>query len=163
MIDRGAQPSGWRLLAGFLLAPVLPSFLGSAITPAYDGLPDLWTRILMTLPWALIFCGYAPALFVGLPTYAFLRWKLRLTLVNCVLAGVFVAVFPWALLAFLPTAQEASIGGRATVVNSHLTWFGVLENLKMMGFLAPFGALGGAVFRLVVAGLPARKPVVAET
>ena len=157
----GEQPSGWRLLAGFLLAPVAPSFLGSAITPAYDGLQDHWTRILMTFPWALIFCGYIPSLFVGLPTYALLRWKLRLTMLNSILAGIFVAILPWALLAFLPTAQEASIGGHATVVDGHLTWFGVLESLKMIGFLAPFGALGGAAFHLVVAGLPIKRQATA--
>lgn len=163
MTDRDDKPSGWRLLAGFLLAPMPPVLLGSAVFPAYDGLKHLWLRILMTFPWALIFCGYVPALFVGLPTYAFLRRRLRLTMLNCILAGAFVAALPFGLIAAFPIAESASTNGEPTIVYGRLTWFGITENLKMVGMLAAFGALGGGVFRLVVAGPPSRHREVAET
>lgn len=163
MADRDDRPSGWRLLAAFVLAPIAPALLASAIFPAYGGLTDLWTRIVLTFPWALIFFGYLPTLFVGLPAYAFLRWKLRPTLRNCAITGALVAALPFGLLALLSPADQASIGGRATIIDGHRTWFGYLEVLKMIGMLAGFGALGGAAFGLVLMGPPDRRSAAAET
>ncbi|MET3668036.1 hypothetical protein [Caulobacter sp. 1776] len=150
MTDRVENPSGWRLLAGFLLAPVPPVLLGALGFELMGDLPRFWETFII----GLIVFGYAPALFVGLPTYAVLRRKLRLTWLGCILAGAFTAALPWALLAIFPLATEASSNGVRTVVDGHPTWFGLFESLKSAAELAAFGALGGGIFRLIVAGRP---------
>jgi hypothetical protein len=54
------------------------------------------------------------------------------------------------VLTLIPAADEASTDGRATVVDHHLTWFGLYEGLKLVGEVALFGLLGGIVFWLFV-------------
>jgi hypothetical protein len=150
MSDLVDKPSGWRLLAGFVLAPAPPALLASAIFFLLSGVPDparIWEGFLV----ALVFFGYLPALFVGLPTYAVLRRKLRPTMLNCVVAGAFVAALPLALISVFPFARDASSNGEPTVVDGRPTWFGFVEAMKVVGFVAGFGALGGGVFRLVAA------------
>lgn len=151
MAQANLQPSGWRVLAGLVLAPVLPALLFATLVPAYAGLPERWVRIVATAPWALVIGGYVPILFVGLPTYAIARRRLRLMLPNAALLGAFVAALPWALLGFLPIAGEASIDGQATIVDGRLTWFGAWEVLKFIVPIGLLGAVGGGVFWLIVA------------
>lgn len=152
-------PNGWKVLAAFVLAPMLPAVLFAMLSPAYDGLPDMATRVWKTFVMTLIIGGYVPALIVGLPTYALLRHRLRPTVVICVAAGAFVAALPWALLAFLPTADQASIDGAATIIDGRLTWFGFVENLRLIAQIGALGAIGGAVFWIIVkAWRPAPRP-----
>ena len=152
MRDEPETPRGWKVLAAFVLAPMLPALLLSVLSPAYVGLPDMPSRVLRTFAFTLVVGGYIPALLVGLPTYALLRHRLWPTLPNCVAAGAFVATLPWALLAFLPMADQASMDISSTIIDGRLTWFGIVETLNVIAPIAALGAVGGGVFWTIVRG-----------
>ena len=72
--------------------------------------------------------------------------------------GAGVASLPWLLLSLLSPADQGSIYGRATVVNHHVTWFGLWEALKLTAMVAVFGAIAGLTFWLVAAFGTMRRP-----
>lgn len=144
-------PSGYRVLTAFLVAPLLPILAYVAFAGSGD---------LRLFPLALVIGGYVPALLVGLPVFAVARRRLKVSPLNCALAGAFVAALPWTLLLFAPLAGEASIDGGDTIIDGRLTWFGVTENLHFLAPIVVLGALGGGIFWLIV-GRPhteARRP-----
>jgi len=140
------SPPWWRVVAAFVAAPAVAALAFSSVSPLYEGLPDYPERVLRTFPLVAVVGGYLPALIIGLPALLFLRRRVRPTIVNCALAGATVAALPWLLLTLFPAADSASIGGRPTVVDHHLTWFGLYEGMKVIGEVAAFGLVGGLVF-----------------
>jgi hypothetical protein len=149
MPNEASRPPSWRVAAAFAFAPAIAALAFSVLNPMYAGLTDLSVRIWKTFPSVAIVGGYVPTLIFGLPAYLILRTKLRPTVLSCAAVGALVAAFPWALLTLLPVAQEASTGGRPTVVQGHLTWFGLYEGAKLTGQIGLFGCLGGAAFWLI--------------
>lgn len=152
-------PPWWPVAAGFVLAPAISALAFSILNPMYAGLPDVSVRIWKTFPLVAIVGGYLPALVFGLPAYLFLRRRLRPTVLSCAIVGAIVAALPWALLTLLPAAQEASIDGRPTVLNGHLTWFGLYEGAKLVGQIGVFGCLGGVAFWLISTAGQRARPV----
>jgi hypothetical protein len=118
----------------------------------YEGLTNVFERVIKTFPVVLFVGGYLPTLVAGLPAYALLRSRLKPTLLNCAVVGASVAGMPWLLLSILPAAGSASIDGVATVTNHHVTAFGAWVGLKMALGISLFGALGGASFWAIAAG-----------
>jgi hypothetical protein len=139
-------PTRWRLAVAFALAPVVPALAFAMLFPMYEGLPDLWVRVVNTLPAVLIVGGYIPGLVLGVPAFLFLRKYVAFNLLNCTVVGAVVAALPWALLVLFPVAQEASLDGSMTVADGHLTWFGLLTGAALVALVTPFGALGGVAF-----------------
>ena len=143
-------PPWWRAAVGFAAAPALPTLLISALSPAYEGLPDLSERIWRTFQLAVVFIGYLPAVVVGLPLFLFMRRRVQMSPLSCSLAGAFTAALPWLLLTLLPLADSASEGGHATIINHQLTAFGFLQAMLISSLAAALGALGGLVFWALV-------------
>jgi hypothetical protein len=148
MPNEGPFPPRWRVLAGFILAPAVPGLVFSALYPAFAGLTDPFERIWRTFIGTVIFGGYVPAFAFGVPAYMILRLWLKPTLVACATAGAGVAAFPWTLLVLAAWTDERRMIGQ-------LTWFRLSEAASMVGEVALFGAMGGAVFWLVAVGVSA--------
>ena len=140
-----------RVLAGFLIAPLPPALLFSVGFPLLAAVTErnllFVFQSVILLPWVLVAGGYLPELFVGLPLYALARRWVRPTLINCVVAGAFVAALPWALMAALSSSADQSM-----IIDTRRAGFGVFGVLKMVGGIGALGALGGGVFWSVVAG-----------
>ncbi len=81
-----------------------------------------------------------------------LRRHFSANLLGCVIVGFVVAALPWALLVMIGSgASEASIDGRATVINGQTTAYGWLKNAEFVLTIGAFGAFGGLVFWAVAA------------
>lgn len=145
-------PQGWRLILAFAVVPGLAAIGLAAAQPFYDGLDSYLERVWRT---AFIFAIFAYPLgfAIGLPTYAFLRHRVRPTWLNCSVAGAFVAAAPWTILIMFlgSSADQASIGGRPTVVNGTRTFYGFLVDLQFVGIIALCGALSGLLFWIIAA------------
>ena len=141
-----------RVSLAFLVAPAVAALAFSCVLPMYAGLSSYPLRVVLTLPVVALVGGYLPELVFGIPLFLFARRFVKPSLLACAICGSFVAGLPWLLLAVFPAAQEASIDGRLTVVNHHLTLFGLTEGLKLFSLIALFGGFGGAVFWSVAVG-----------
>ena len=151
------EPWNWWVIAAFLLAPVIPALVFSALFPAFNGLPGLFERIWRSWIVVVLFGGYVPAFAFGVPGYLILRlWKVP-TLAICTLGGAAVAAFPWALLVLVSHGEgnNAWSDGGQVIADGWLTWFGFIQSLQYIGGVAMLGGLGGAVFFLIAsAGRP---------
>lgn len=135
-------PNGWRLLAGFLLAPTLAAVVFNAFAEGS----------LRTLPLILI-VGVAPwVLLVGLPLYLMLRCRFWPTPLKLALAGALVALTPWLLLSVLAPNNSASFtsGDCLASVNGVRTACGWLLRVKFLGQVLLSGGFAGLIFWLVV-------------
>ncbi|MDZ4308827.1 hypothetical protein [Allopontixanthobacter sp.] len=144
-------PPRWRVQLAFATVPGIAAIALAAAQPLYSGLDDYFERVWRTALVLAIF-AYPLGLIFGLPTYLVLRDKVKPTSLNCTLAGALVAAAPWMIFAFLPpSADQASIGGRATVVNGTTTAYGHLVALQFVGIIALCGAVAGFLFWLIAA------------
>jgi Holliday junction DNA helicase RuvA len=144
-------PPVWRVIAAFLIAPGVAALILAAVMPAYPGLDDPLERVLRTA-WAIATIGAYPATVVlGLPAFFMLRRRFDPKLTNCSLTGAVVAVLPWALLSLLSTPDQASVNGRATVIDGSNTAFGWLMIGQLLGQIALAGAVAGALFWAIAA------------
>lgn len=150
--DNSWWPSRWRILLAFAIVPGIAAFAMAAVVPAYSGTPSQFERVWRTAIIDALFGAYPSALVFGLPTYAFLSQRVSPTWLNCSLAGAFVAGVPWILLMLLgPAADQASIGGKATVIDGTTTLYGWLLHLQFVGLIALFGSLAGLLFWTILA------------
>lgn len=102
--------------------------------------------------------AYPPAALFGIPAYFALRRHFAPHITNCAIAGAVVASLPWAFLTLVNTPDQAIIDNRTTVINGSKTAFGWLMTAQLLGEIALFGALGGALFwAIAVAGSGAGK------
>jgi hypothetical protein len=140
-----------RVIAAFVLTPFLAALAFAAAFPLYGGLPHYLDRVVRSamlywifgaLPWALLF---------GIPAYLVLKKVLLPRLLWCALAGAIIAALPWLLLGLNPSADQASVGGRATVINGDYTAFGWQQFAQSILVIAAGGAAGGAIFWLIAA------------
>ena len=144
---------GGRVLLAFLIVPGLAALLMATFQPAYDGLESYVERVWRTAVIYGLFGAYPTALIFGVPAFIILRDRVAGTWLNCALVGAGVAATPWlAIILFGPNADEASIGGRATVVDGTRTAFGWLNDLQYVAFIAIFGAFAGLLFWLIATG-----------
>ena len=133
------RPKVWRLLLGFLLAPLAPAVLLSLIESGN----------LSIVPVTLMYGGYPPAILLGVPAYFLLRNHLQPHFWLAMLAGGIVAALPWVALALLPPAASyAEIGQCVSVMDGKHTWCGLWESARFASMVFALGALGGLVFWL---------------
>ncbi|WP_375290983.1 hypothetical protein [Qipengyuania sp.] len=129
--------------------PGIAAFTLAMFQPLYAGLDSYLERVGRT---GLVFTlfAYPFGLLLGVPSYVFLRDRVKPTWLNCTFVGALVAATPWLLFALLPpSADQASIGGRATVVNGATTAYGYLIALQFAGIIALSGALAGLLFWVI--------------
>jgi hypothetical protein len=148
------QPPRWRVIAAFLIAPLVSAFALACYLPAYDGLPHTSDRIIRSTALYCFFGGYPSALVVGVPAYLLLRRRLKPTWLNCTIAGAVVAAAPSLLLMIVPTPGAfEQTGEHITVLNGVRTAWGWMEGLQGVAGIGAVGLIGGLAFWLIaVAG-----------
>jgi hypothetical protein len=145
------QPSRWRVVAAFLIAPFVAASIFGVAAPAYAGLPDLLDRIVKSTIAYLLFGAYPTAFLLGVPAFLFLRRRLRPTAVNCALVGSMIASLPWLALGLLSPVNYSYDDGHVTTLNGQKTPWGWIDLATLVGQMAALGLLGGLVFWLVAA------------
>lgn len=149
------RPPRWRIIAAFLIAPLVAAFVLACYLPAYDGLPHISDRIIRSTALYCFFGGYPTSLAFGVPAYLLLRRRVKPTWWACALAGGAVAAAPWLFLTLLPpgAATFEQTGQHVTVQNGVRTLWGWIEGLGFAGEIGALGLIGGLCFWLVaVAG-----------
>lgn len=117
------------MLAAFVLAPLVPAFFVASLVVLND------TGYALFVLMCALLLGYFPTVVVGLPLYVLARRRVRPTLLNCALAGAFVADLPWLVV------------GLASKLNATRS-----DLMTQIGLIGMLGAMGGGVFWLVVRG-----------
>ena len=145
-------PSRLRVVLAFVTAPSVAALLMAIAMPAYDGMESKLERIWLTAKIFALVGAYPTVLLLGIPAYFLLRKRLKPTCVNCALVGGVIAASPWLLLTGFPTADQSSVGGRATIIDGYTTSYGWLLNLQFVGAIAVFGVIAGGVFWLIATG-----------
>jgi hypothetical protein len=145
-----ASPPFWRVLLAFAIAPGVAAIAFAVFSPLYEGMPDLRERIFLTAE-TTAWVVYPLAFAIGLPTYFWLRSRMRPSIINCVLVGAGVASLPWLILGVVVHGDEASVGNVITVHHGMMTLAGWAELLRLVGGIALLGGLAGAVFWLIAA------------
>jgi hypothetical protein len=153
-------PPIWRVALAFLVAPGLAALLIAIALPAYEGIPNWFERVWRTAEIFSVFGAYPTAVVFGVPAYFMLRRHLSARPFACAVVGSVVAALPWALLVIAGSgASEASVNGRATVLNGQTTAYGWLQNAEFLLTIGLFGAIGGTVFwAIAAAGHRAENP-----
>jgi hypothetical protein len=141
------KPPGWRIVAGFILAPMAPALL-FALATLFDGLPN--GSYLKTAMQNLVVGGYPAAILFGLPLYFALRNWVEPRFMNLAMAGGAVAAAPWLLLVLIgPQPDWAQIGSHVTVLDGRRTLWGWIESGTLIGQVFLLGTIGGAAFWLI--------------
>ncbi|NJR80897.1 hypothetical protein [Sphingomonas corticis] len=144
-------PSIWRVILAFVVVPGAAALLMAIVMPAYEGITDPLERIWRSAVAFAVFGAYPPAFIIGLPAFFMLRRHVDATIINCAATGAVVAALPWLGLALLSRPDNASIGGRSTVINGSLTAYGWLMNFYYVGQIALLGTIAGALFWFIAA------------
>jgi hypothetical protein len=144
-------PTTWRIVAAFMIVPSAASLLLAILNPAYEGLSNQLERIWRSALVFAVFGAYPATVILGLPAFFMLRRHFDANLVNCSLTGAGVASLPRFILSTLSLPDNASIDGRATVIDGSLTPYGWLTNLTSVGEIALLGASSGVLFWLIAA------------
>ena len=144
-------PSIWRVILAFVVVPGAAALLMAIAMPAYEGITDPLERIWRSAVAFAVFGAYPPAFIIGLPAFFMLRRHVDATIINCAATGAVVAALPWLVLALLSRPDNASIGGRSTVINGSLTAYGWLMNFYYVGQIALLGTIAGALFWFIAA------------
>ncbi len=136
----------WRILVAFLVAPAAAALVYAVLHPLYAGRPSYADRLVGT---TLFYGGtaiYPATVMLGIPLYAAFRPRLRLTALNCGLAGVFVLAIPAIILVLMPErlAYAANLGLAGT--------------LAFIGEAAILGVVGGLTFWLIATGGRSDRP-----
>lgn len=152
-MKRSELARGGRVLLAFLIAPGIAALALATFQPAYGGLGHYFYRVWRTTIAYGLIGAYPSALIFGVPAFLILRNRIAGTWKNCAVVGACVAAVPWLIIILVsPNADQASVGGRATVIDGRLTVFGWLNYLQSVGFIAISGAFAGLLFWLVATG-----------
>lgn len=144
-----------------LVSAILIAAVAVALSATASVLPEFnepWTimvasEVLRTA--RLIFItALAHALLLGLPVFLFLRSRIRVGLIACLMAGFVVGATPFAVLGLLSMfgTQSASTDGTPTVVNGMPTFAGLLELAGSATLFGAFGLAAGLVFWFIMRG-----------
>ena len=139
-------------MLAFVTAPSVAALLMAIAMPAYDGMESKLERIWLTAKIYALVGAYPTALLLGTPAYFLARKRLNPTWANCAIVGGAIAALPWFLITAFPAADQASVGGQATIIDGHTTAYGWLVNLQSVGTIALFGVIAGVVFWIVATG-----------
>ena len=155
-----SSPVWWRVVAAFVLTPLVAAFAFACFQPLYAGLPSLSDRILRTTVVYVLFGGYPAAFVLGVPAFLILRKKLRPSALNCAATGAVVASFPWLLVGLISNPVSAYSNGHVTHQNGAKTWWGWVDLFTFVGEIAAPGALAGVVFwAIAAAGISRRERI----
>jgi hypothetical protein len=141
-------PPTWRIVAGFLVAPLVAALAMAFVEPLFNGLP-FSERVYRTTIVYCVFGAYPSTVILGLPAFFLLRRRVRASPINCALAGACVAALPWLVLWLVSTPDYSFDGGHVAVANGHTTGWGWIELVEMLLEMPAFGGLAGAAFWLV--------------
>jgi hypothetical protein len=139
---------GKRVFMALLAASSAPALLAWALYWRSDLAASVFV-------WAL-----AHALILGLPSYLFLRSRIRLGWIVCAGVGAAIAALPLGLL-LLPVSSGSAtiwINGELMSDNGVSTWAAWREHAKTIGWLAGLGGFSGLAFRAVL-GTPSALPL----
>ena len=134
------SPRPWRIVAAFIITPLLAAFALACIQPLYAGLTSLPDRIFRTTMIYTFFGGYPAALVIGFPAFMFLRHRVNASALNCAGAGAIVASLPWLLLGLISNPKYAYSNGHVTHQNGAKTWAGWVDLFAFVGEIAALGA-----------------------
>lgn len=155
--DIRPRPRGWRVLLGFVLAPLVP-IAGLLLLSGLWTAPDQWRGTLGLFPWVLAIGGYGPAILVGLPTFFILIETAKPTVVNSMLAGTVVATVPWFVVFAVLRPNSSFSNGHVTTENGIITLDGLIDLLWVMIPFGVSGAIGGLVFWVAALSGNGRAP-----
>jgi hypothetical protein len=146
----------------FVLVPGVAALMMAMLETGYDGLDDPLERVWRTAVLFGLFGAYPLSLVLGVPAYLFLRRHYRGTWLNCAIAGGAMAGLPWLFLTmFVAEPDEASINGKATVIDGTKTAYGWLVDLQFIGTIALYGVAAGVLF-WAIATLGTGKVAIAD-
>ena len=147
-----SYPPAWRIILAFLVAPAAASLFLAALAPLYGGLSSTVVRVIQTAELYALLGAYPTTLVIGVPAYFILRRHFSPRPFNCAVAGALVAALPWIILSLIPSgAGSASIGGRETIADGHLTGYGWLAQAWVVVQIAIAGWLAGVIFWAIAA------------
>jgi len=143
-------------LAAILIAAFVATVL--ATCSALAEFDETWTIVLVSeviRSARLIFLvALAHALLLGLPLFLFLRSRIRVGLILCLIVGFLVGAAPLALVGLLAMSgvHHASTGGTPTIVNGVPTFAGLLELAQLAGWFGALGLAAGFAFWFIMRG-----------
>lgn len=153
------SPPWWRITVALIVVPLIASFAYAVYSPAYQGLPDMMERVVRTTEVVAVIGAYPPTLVLGIPLLLYFWGRVGPSLANCVMAGAFVATFPWICLVVFSGPDQAYTDDHITYQNGMMTWWGFLETAELLAEIAVFGIAAGGLFWLVAAASVKRQPV----
>ena len=149
MIVTDPSPSFGRLVTAFVVAPWVPAWTVVLLSAPSGVSSDVMVQyVLIGLLYGLVLT-YPTVLVFGLPLFAVLRERVRLTVLGYTLIGVAVAPLPVLLI-----VAVGSVLIRPMPVDLFL--------VEMVARLAGLGALGGVTFWAVAAARWALTPTKTE-
>lgn len=117
----------------------------------------IFTGEMKAYPFAF-FVILMPAAILGIPTYLAIRNANRVNWKSALLAGFVVgAIIPAIMIFSGPSADQASIGSVATVVDGSYTAAGWRQNVMFVGGLGLLGSLGALTFWFAIRPLRSTK------
>ena len=146
MAGDGTQPSVWRVLLAFAVAPLAAAILFTLVEG--DSMRMLGSTAIIG--------AYGPAIIFGVPAYFLLRNRVRMRLVASIIVGGLIAALPWFLLTLQPGPDQATLGDCVAVIDGKTTLCGFFQTLLWLGQIALYGAFGGLVFWICAAWQPRR-------
>lgn len=134
--------SAWRILLGFVLAPLVAALAFSLIHL------DVRLGELDAILLVLIYGALPATVIFGIPAFVLLYRSVQPHPVTIAATGGIVAVLPWLFLMLSPTsrATHAELGNCVTVENGQTTWCGFVSNMQLLSIIFIYGAFGGLVF-----------------
>lgn len=145
-VDLGNSTQPWRIVAAFVIAPLMAAIALALFEPGYGGLTFFDRTYRSTIMYASI-GAYPPTVLLGVPAYRVLKSRMRTTAFNCAGTGAAIASLPWlVLVTSLPGPDQAMLDGHVTYQNGVKTWWGWISDLYLVGTIATAGAFAGICF-----------------
>lgn len=144
------QPQRLVLLASLLFAAAIVTLL--LAIPVLVTAEERWNIVFVSeivrLARTIFVVALLHAFALGLPLFLILQLWGRIGIASCALGGFLIGALPAGMLVWTSMigVQNASSGGKATVINGVLTTSGWIEFAYTTGFMGLFGVAGGLAF-----------------
>jgi hypothetical protein len=147
----------WRVVIGFVLAPISAAIALSAFEAVYFQIPG-GQRFREAIA-LYAFGAFPTAIILGIPAFLILKKLVRATLLACAATGAVIGALPWFLFGLIPQrGYNAWTDGKPTVIDGEMTPYGWLQFVEFLLLIAAAGAVGGALFWIIAAGRSERGP-----
>lgn len=150
-------PSRRRTVAAVLLTPIPTSVFFAVYWASFLLVPEqapYRTQIGLNVFLPSLVISELLSVAFGVPTALWLRKKLKPRLIWAVLFGGIVCVIPMLIMSLLaqlfPAATDASIDGRATIINGYTTFYGLYTAIYAPLTMVPWGMLAGVIFWVII-------------